>query len=531
MTRTRTAGVVLGVLALAATACGGSGSGPGSGDGTPVDGKTFSLGIGSDPGTIDPHMTVFSVAIQLDLFLYDSLLGQSADGKPVAGLAEKWDAGTTTTASFTLRPGVTCSDGAPLTAADVAANVNFIGDPANKSPIAGLYIAPGTKATADEATRTITVTSGKPDAFLLRNIGGVPIACAKGLADRKLLAKGESGTGMFAISEVVPNDHYTLTRRKDYTWGPGDWKAETGLPDKVVVRVIPNTTTATNLLLSGELNAAAINGPDRQRLEGRKLFHADYLAPLGEIFYNQATGRPGQDEAVRRALTQGLDLSQLGKVLTAGAGKPSQGMITAEPKVCTGDTVTGNLPAHDPATAASALDAAGWKKGADGVRAKDGKRLTLTVLYGTQLGPTMAPTAELLQQMWKSLGAEVTLKGVDSPGLNQALFGTGEWEVSLGPVGFALPSQLVPFVSGPAAPDGTNFAHIANPGYDQAVQQAASKPGEASCPDWNAAETALIKRVDAVPYFDSVVPTYGSGAKFTFSQGSLVPSSIRMLAK
>lgn len=495
-----------------------------------MDGKTFSLAIGSDPGTIDPHMTVFSVAIQLDRFLYDPLLGLSADGKPVAGLAEKWDA-TTTSATFTLRPGITCSDGGPLTAADVAANINFVGDPANKSPIAGLYIAPGTKATADEATRTITVASGKPDAFLLRNIGGVPIACAKGLSDRKLLAKGESGTGMFAISEVVPNDHYTLTRRTDYTWGPGDWKAEPGLPDKVVVRVIPNTTTATNLLLSGELNAGAINGPDRQRLEARKLFHADQLTPLGEVFYNEATGRPGQDEAVRRALTQALDLAQLGKVLTAGAGTPSQGMVTDVPKTCAGDTVTGNLPAHDPAAAAAALDAAGWTKGADGVRAKNGKRLTLTVLYGTQLGPTMAPTAELLQQTWKSLGAEVTLKGVDSPGLNQALFGTGEWEVSLGPVGFSLPSQLVPFVSGPAAPDGTNFAHIANPGYDQAAQEAAAQSGEASCPAWLAAETALIKRVDAVPYFDSVVPTYGSGAKFELSQGSVTPSSIRMLAK
>ena len=89
------------------------------------------------------------------------------------------------------------------------------------------------------------------------------------------------------------------------------------------------------------------------------------------------------------------------------------------PKTCAGDTVTGNLPAHDPAAAAAALDAAGWTKGADGVRAKNGKRLTLTVLYGTQLGPTMAPTAELVQQTWKSLGADVTLKGVDSPGLSQ----------------------------------------------------------------------------------------------------------------
>lgn len=529
MTKTRTAAVLLGVVALAATACGGPGGSTGSGDGTPVDGKTFSFGVGSDPGSLDPHMTVLSVAIQVDRFLYDTLLNLDGDGKLETGLAAKWEA-TTTTASFTLRPGLTCADGSPLTAADVAANINFIGDPANKSPIAGLYIAPGTKATAD-AAGTISVTSGKPDAFLARNVGGVPIACAKGLADRKLLAKGDAGTGMFTVSESVPNDHYTFTRRKDYTWGPGDWKAETGLPDKVTIRVIPNTTTAANLLLSGELNAAAINGQDRQRLEARKLFHADYTAPMGEVFYNQATGRPGQDQAVRTALTQALDLPQLGKVLTAGAGKPSQGMITNEPRVCPGNTVEGNLPAHDPAAAAAALDAAGWKAGPDGVRAKDGKKLALTVLYGTQLGPTMAPTAELVQQTWKSLGADVTLKAVDSPGLSQVLFGTGEWEVSLAPVGFSLPSQLVPFVSGPAAPDGTNFAHISNPGYEQGAQQAAAKPGDASCADWTAAEAALVKRVDAVPYFDSVVPIYASGSKFELGQGSVNPSSIRMLAK
>ncbi|MET9002721.1 ABC transporter substrate-binding protein [Amycolatopsis sp. NPDC004169] len=531
MTHMRTAVVLLGVLALAATACGGPGGGADAAGGTLADGKTFTLGLGSDPGNLDPHMSVLSVTNQVNRFLYDSLLELGPDGKPVPSLAEKWDA-TTTTASFTLRPGITCADGAPLTAADVAANIVFVGDPANKSPYAGLTIAPGTKATADEATRTITVTSGAPDAFLLRNTGSLPIVCGKGLADRKLLATGGAGTGMFAVSEVVPNDHYTFTRRKDYTWGPGDWKAQQpGLPDKVVARVVPNTSTAANLLLSGELNAGAINGPDRQRLEGRKLFHADFLAPLGEIFYNQAAGRPGQDESVRRALTQALDLAQLGKVLTNGTGKPSQSLVTADPKACSGDTVTGHLPNHDPAAAAAALDAAGWQAGPDGVRVKGGKRLALTVLYGTQLGPTMAPTAELAQQTWKTLGAEVTLKAVDSPGLSQVLFGTGEWEVSLGPLGLTLPSQLVPFVSGPAAPDGTNFGHIANPEYEQGVKQAATMSGAASCPSWEAAETALVKRVDVVPYVDSVVPIYASGARFDVSQGSVSPSSIRMYAR
>ncbi|MEA5360740.1 ABC transporter substrate-binding protein [Amycolatopsis sp., V23-08] len=529
MTPTRTAVVLLGGLALVATACAGPGT-AGSGQ-TPVDGQTFTLALGSDPGNLDPHMSVLSVTGQVDKFLYDSLTELSADGKPLPELAEKWTDTSTTAASFTLRPGLTCADGAPLTAADVAANIVFVGDPANKSPYAGLTVAPGTKATADEATRTITVTSGAPDAFLLRNIGSLPIVCGKGLADRKLLAKGESGTGLFAVSEAVPNDHYTFTRRKDYKWGPGDWKAEPGLPDKVVLRVVSNTSTAANLLLSGELNAGVIIGPDRQRLDARKLFHGDYNAPLGEIFFNQAAGRPGEDEAVRRALTQSLDLAQLGKVLTSGTGKPSQGLVTADPKACSGDTVTGNLPSHDPAAAAAALDAAGWKAGADGVRVKNGKRLTLNVIYGTQLGPTMAPTAELFQQTWKALGAEVTLKGVDSPGLSQVLFGTGEWEVSLGPLGLTLPSQLVPFVSGPAAPDGTNFGHIANPAYDQAVKQAAAANGEASCPTWNAAETALIKQVDVVPYIDSVTAVYGSGSKFTISQGAITPSSIRMYAK
>ncbi|WP_405484153.1 hypothetical protein [Streptomyces sp. NBC_00009] len=77
-------------------------------------------------------MTVLSVAIQTDRYLYDSLLNVDSARKPVTGLADKWRA-TTTKATFSLRRGIICADGSPLTAADVAANINFVGDPA-KSP-------------------------------------------------------------------------------------------------------------------------------------------------------------------------------------------------------------------------------------------------------------------------------------------------------------------------------------------------------------------------------------------------------------
>ncbi|MGW4826823.1 ABC transporter substrate-binding protein [Amycolatopsis japonica] len=495
-----------------------------------ADGKTFTYAVGSDPGTLDPALTVLSIAGEIGRYLYDGLLGVDGKGQPEAGLAARWEA-TTTTASFTLREGITCPDGSPLTAKDVAANIDFIGDPANKSPIAGNTVKVGTKAVADDSAGTVKVTSGAPDAFLLRNIGNIPIVCAKGLADRATLARGENGTGMFTVSEIVPNDHYTLTRRKDYHWGPGAFDPrQKGLPDKVIIRVIPNMTTVTNLLLSGELNAAQVVGPDQQRLRARGLFHADTTVALGELWFNQAPGRFGADQTMRRALVQALDLAQVAKVLTRDAGAPVRSLITMEPAACTGDSATGHIPGFDLAAAKAALEAAGWKPGPDGIRAKDGKRLALTAIYGTQIGATMTPAAELMQRGWKEAGVDVTLKGLDSPATSQTLFASGDWDLSLAPVSLNLPSQLTPFVSGSRPPEGTNFAHIDNPRYDALVAKAATQVGTAGCPDWLAAETALFEDQDVAQFANSVLPTFGNKARFEISNTFLQPSSIRMYA-
>ncbi|MEU6674580.1 ABC transporter substrate-binding protein [Streptomyces sp. NPDC046925] len=524
--------LVAATVVLTAGCGGGSGPGTAAGEGELADGKTFTMAYASDPGNLDPAKTVMSIAIGINRYLYDPLIHLDGKGEPEAGLARKWKA-TTKTATFTLRPGIKCSDGSALTASDVAANIDYIGDPGNKSPLAGVLIQPGTTAKADDARRTVTLTSGAPDAFLLRNAGSVPIACGEGLKDRSALAKGGkgSGTGMFTMTEAVTGDHYTLTRRKDHTWGPGGSKGETkGLPDKVTIRVIPNETTAANLLLSGELNASAISGAEQKRLAAQKLFHADVQAPLGGLYFNQGGSRPGADEEVRRALVQALNLPDVGKVITNGTGKPSQGLVTDEPRACTGDSVTGNLPEHDLAAAKSALSKAGWKPGAGGIRTKNGKKLTLSLMYGTQNGPSMAAGAELIQKEWKSLGAEAELKPVDSPALNSTLFGSGNWDVSMGPIALAAPTQLVPFMSGPTPPKGLNFSGVDNPDYTALVQKASAKVGAAGCPQWQDAEKALIKNLDAVPYYNSLTSVFGKGARFKVSQGAIVPSSIRMYA-
>lgn len=526
----RTLTATLATASLGLTACGASPGGSTS-TGGPVEGGTFTMVIGSDPGDLDPAFTSLSAAYQVDRFLYDSLVAIDKDGGMVAGLAAKWE-GSATEVTYTLKKGVTCSDGTRLTAGDVAANIEFVGDPKNKSTRLGTFVPAGAKATADDAAGTVKVTVPSPDAFLARNVGGLHIVCAAAMKDRSQLKQGAGGTGMYTLTEAVPNDHYTLTRRKDYAWGPGDGKPDRpGLPDTVVLKVAPNETTAANLLVTGAVNAASFIGPEQQRLRAMKLTERDAVTPLGEIWFNQKDSRPGADKDVRHALVQALDLQQLGKVLTSGTGRASKSLVAPGIGPCDDDPLSGSLPAYDLEAAKAALDAAGWTTGPDGVRVRQGARLSMRFLYPTSYGAPIQAGAELLQQMWKAAGVEVTINGVSETQSSQiVLGGQGTWDAVLLPFGITLPSQLVPFVTGPTPPEGGNFAGIRNPAYDKHVAKAAATPGAAGCRDWAAAEQALYKNVDTVLFVDQVAPTFVRNATLELSQGVVDPATIRMLA-
>ncbi|WP_341945001.1 ABC transporter substrate-binding protein [Microbacterium sp. LWH11-1.2] len=528
--RSRTSLVALmGAAALALTSCAASGASPGGGGdtGALAEGKTFTTVISTDPGSLDPLITVMSVARSIDRFLYSRLVEVQDDGSVVSGLASEWEADTTT-ATFTLRDGVTCEDGTPLTATDVAANISHIGDPANGSPLVGLQVQPGTSAVGDDDAGTVTVTSGRPDSFLLQNIGSIAIVCGTVLDDPDALAKGEGATGMFTMTEIIPNSQYTLTRREDFTWGPGDWDPEqAGLPEKVVFRVVPNETTATNLLLSGEVNAALVIGPDAKRLEDAGLFKTALPVAVGQMIFNQAEGRPTADQEVREALMQALDLPQLRQVLTGGVGTVPTGLVTISPNPCRADVVDGFLPEVDAKAAAKALDDAGWIAGSDGIREKDGKRLELGMIYSSLQGDAGNAGAELIQATWKELGVDLTVKSADSPTLSETLFVTGDWDVSAAPITVSLPSMLVPFYSGPTPPNGTNFASIENADYTAAVTAASNKAGDEGCDDWGKAEQALYATTSVIPFANQDRSTYAQKATFIENDG-IDPASIRM---
>ncbi|MGW4759157.1 ABC transporter substrate-binding protein [Streptomyces chartreusis] len=523
-TRIAIALLVSSTMGLAACS-GGASSRPGG----LVDGKTFTLALAGDPGNLDPSMSVLAPTNQMSSLMYDNLLAQNKAGDLGPWLAQKWSA-TTTKATFTLRRGVTCSDGSPLKASDVAADLNFIANPDSHSPYLGLLVAPGLKATANDSTGSVTVTSPKPDSFLARNLGSIPIICGKGTRDRSLLAHGSDGTGPYVLSKAQPNDQYTLTRRKDYAWRPDGAGKQKGLPDKIVVRIVTNEETAANLLITGQVNAATIRGSGQLRLIAQGIRNRSFEQPPGVLVFNESSSNPTSDPAVRKALVQGADLNQVGKVMTDSQGRPSRGVVAMTPQVCTGNVVTDNIPGRSVAAAKSMLETAGWTVGTGGFRYKDGKRLTLKFTYPS--GRTeIAAGVELLQQQWKKIGVDVSLEGLDTAGLGRVLQGAVPWDIGLAPFQFNLPSNLVPFVSGPTPPAGINFPRVENADYQKLVGQAQTLTDKASCTKWNAAETSLIKRADIVPLMNSVVRVFLNGADVQLDRGIILGTSIRMYDK
>ena len=519
--KVRSAVAAIAAVAVGATAaaCGGSSSKSGGGGGT----GTVTIGISSDPGNLSPTTALASTATMINGYAYDRLVHVAPDGTITAGVAEKWTA-TATTAQFTIRPGVTCQDGSPLTATEVAAEYNYIADPKNQSPMLGLGVPVTAVAKADTAARTVSITTTAPAPFIVEMAFVLPLVCAKNLPDPTALAKTTNASGPYQLTEAVPGDHYTYTKRAGYTWGP-DGSTNAAMPATVVFKVVTNTSTAANMLLSGQLNLAQINGPDVQRLDGAKVPRKAVQVPFGQIMFNEAAARPTADPAVRKALVEALDLKQIGTVATGGTGKPATGIGEVAPSPCTGDTVAGNVPAHDAAQAAADLTAAGWTK-IGGAWTKDGKPLTVTQVYSTLGGPDMAAAIELAAQQLTAFGVKVTGAPTDSSTVASTL-AAGAWDLAWIPISVVFPDQLTRFYDGAAPPNGSNFASIANPDYQSFSKQAMAVAGKAGCPLWEKADSALVKRVDVVPVVSNMLGYYGKGVTYQLDAAGVVPSSLR----
>ncbi|MFC3714277.1 ABC transporter substrate-binding protein [Sphingoaurantiacus capsulatus] len=497
------------------------------------DADTFSISLTADAGNLDPqHAATFAPAFLAGL-AYEGLVAKTEDGRLVPGLAESWTQ-TPTSVTYKLRDGLTCASGEALTIDDVAANYRYVADPKNQSPLLGGGGIPiGTKIEVDRAARTLKLTTAAPYSFLVHMTGGLTIVCPRGLKDRSRLVHGTEGTGLFALTEAVANSHYVFTRRSGYRWGADGTTSETpGVPKRLVVRIIPNQTTAANLLLAGDLTAAPILGPDRRRLETAGFRAIGSRAPAFHMWFNQKPGHATADLNVRKALSLAIDVPQLAKVATGGMGLKPRRLSGSEPVACPADIV-GQFPPRDEAAANALLAKAGWLRGRDGIRRKNGQPLSLKLVWDRDLNdPTSsAYAAEYAISRWQALGIKVGSRSVGGAEVGQVLFGTGDYDISWVPIVVSLPSRFLGFVSGPTPPNGLNFPHTNIPEADRLAAEANTRVGDASCPTWDRAERQYLDTAAVVPIADTDNALMTRRATFAKAGLMIIPTSIRMIAE
>jgi peptide/nickel transport system substrate-binding protein len=224
------------------------------------------------------------------------------------------------------------------------------------------------------------------------------------------------GTGAFKVDEFVTGDHITLSRNDSY------W--QTGKPylDKVIVRIVPSSEVAKQLMKNGEAdvmwNVTEADLPEIDKMQNVKLFNAPQAGGERMILNTVKPGDPSDnktphpilgDVKVRQAIAYGIDKQTIIDKLLFGKALPGSSELNVDPFNCS------DIKAYpfDQAKAKQLLDDAGWKVGADGIRVKDGNRLRLK--YQTTTGNKLREDSQvLIVENMKAIGVEFYIENQPS---------------------------------------------------------------------------------------------------------------------
>ncbi|MGW6483613.1 ABC transporter substrate-binding protein [Streptomyces sp. NPDC055059] len=396
------------------TACGSSGDGSGSGSGQPKSGGTLTFAVSSDAGCVDPQQSGSNESIYSVRQTVDSLTDQDPKtGKIVPWLAKSWNIDSkATTFTFRLRSGVTFSDESKLTAQVVKDNFDAVPKLGPLGILAQGYLS-GVKSTTVVDPLTVKVTFKQPNAQFLQatsthSLGIESAASVKKTPQRKC-SDGAIGSGPFVLKKYVQNQSITLAKRTGYDWGSSLWskKGEAYL-DKLVFKVVPEAGVRAGSLQSGQVDAiSSVGKANEAALKGGQVTLLRRANP-GVVFgLGLNNSRPLlKDAKVRQAILAAVDRKQIADTVFPAGTQPATSILAHTTPDYT--DLSSDL-AFDAAKSKSLLDATSWKAGSDGIRAKGGKKLSLTITWFPN-SATNQPALELVQQQLKAVGIDVVLK-------------------------------------------------------------------------------------------------------------------------
>ena len=403
-------------LALLAAACEGNGGG-----GPPAHQVEFA--IAADPQTLDPlflHPDAASVEQQVARLSFEPFIDLDAAGRLVPALLavipDQRNGGVSPdgrTIVYHLRRGVRWSDGRPVTAADVLFTLHAILDPRNPVRSHEGYDLIDRAYARDPYTVVFHLKHAwAPAVATYFSYGFSPQFV---LPEHVLRAQAPLAQAAFNAAPTVGDGPYRFVSwqrgdRLSYVANPTYWRGEPRV-NVLHVRVVPQPSTNLVLLQSGELDWNLVAPVQVPILRGRKGLHfIDVPTSVVAGLALNTSHAPLDDVRVRRAIAMSIDRDAISKKITLGA-YPVTNVI--QPQFSWAYDPSIHEPGYSTASADAALDAAGWRRGPDGMRRKNGVALALNYVAFPE-SMTGVRVAAVVQEALHDRGIAVTVKSVSN---------------------------------------------------------------------------------------------------------------------
>jgi peptide/nickel transport system substrate-binding protein len=372
-----------------------------------------------DSQNYDPHRTTARAGAEVIFMLADTLVSLDFDMRTIReGLARSWTVSPDgKTYTFNLRDDVTFCDGKRMTAEDVVFSFRRWVNPETRSP--ARWRAGDVREIVATGPHTVEYRLNAPYSDLLYQLTQSWAVVVDPVNVQALGndfgVRGFNGTGPFCWVDWRPRNDMTLRRNPAHRWGPpmyenrGPAQVET-----VVWRVVPEETTRLAAITTGQSHLTQY--VPYSGLAGLRQNRNLRVADTNEAFWTYFVGFKidkdmVSDPVVRRALVMAVDQEAISKDLNAGETEPAYSYVHP----LTRDWDRGLEPELIRTNVAEAnrlLDQAGWVRGPDGIRAKNGVRLS-PLAYGFS-GSTWQKLMEFIQGDLRKIGVDMRVQLFDA---------------------------------------------------------------------------------------------------------------------
>ncbi len=449
-------------------------------------GGTIVLSSAADADVLFPPLTLTLQGKQVVDQVFDNLadIGASLNTVGDAGftprLADSWQwSADSLSVAFHLNPSARWHDGKAVTGEDVQYTFQLVKDTSLASPLASNLDNVDSVSVPDSLTAVVWFHRRTPDAFFkaASPVVILPSHLLRTSAPATLhegsFARAPVGSGRFRFSAWDRASRIVLVADSaNYRGRP--------IADRAIWLVAPDYQAASARFLGGTADFLDVVKPEL--ISEVKVKGADIIVSPGSLDYgyaafnlrNAKNSGPHPifgDRETRRALVMAVDRSAIVRNVFDTLGLVAHGPATRI--MPTSDTTIG-IP-YDPEGAARVLDSLGWKRGADGLRAR-GKTPLAFALMVSSSSPIRMKLAVLLQEQWRKAGANVRVEPLELNTFGgrmedrkfDALLNT--WHIDPTPS-----SVREEWASSEIRKGGYNATSYANPAFDAVIDSAVSE--------------------------------------------------------